>query len=68
MKQKLMNFYEFKESEKDEKYLDGKHKCIVCSKVPAYWEIGDARYYCPACEEHARLQEHYEIYIRNGYV
>lgn len=51
-----MTYEEFKESRKDVKYSDGTRKCIVCGKIPAYWEVEDARYYCSACEEHSGLK------------
>ena len=58
----MLSFEEFKEKIKDNKYKEGKSRCIVCGKIPAYWEIGDARYYCSACEEHANLNKLYEEY------
>ena len=61
----MLSFEEFKEKEKDTKYVDGTHKCIVCGKTPAYWEIGDSRYWCPACDEHARLKEGYAFYLKS---
>lgn len=64
MRDHIMTYEEFKESHKDVKYLDGTHKCIVCGKVPAYWEIGDTRYYCSACEEHSGLKDDYKRYCR----
>lgn len=61
----LMTYEQFKEYRKDPKWKDGTVPCIVCGSKEAYWEIGDARYYCPGCETHARLREDYESYRRN---
>ena len=59
----MKTYEEFKEESKDKRYRLGLHKCIVCGKRKAYWEIGDARYLCAACEEHAHIQERYKDYV-----
>lgn len=61
----MKTYEQFIEDRKDPKYKDGKLPCIVCGSKGAYWEIGDARYYCPACEKHARLKEDYAIYVKS---
>lgn len=58
-----MTYNEFKESKKDEKYKDGKTPCYICGSNKAYWEIGDSRYYCAGCEEHAGLWDKYIKYL-----
>lgn len=60
----MKRYEEFIEDEKDEKYRDGKIPCIVCGSDKAFWEIGDERFYCPACETHADLQRRYAIYVK----
>lgn len=56
-----MDDYEkFKESWKDKKYLDGSYKCYVCGIQPAYYELGDERFYCAGCEKCARIKERFE--------
>lgn len=59
----MKTYEEFREESKDKRYRLGLHKCIVCGKRKAYWEIGDARYLCAACEEHAHIQEKYKNYV-----
>ena len=65
MKNGIMSYEEFKESKKSIRYLNGTYKCIVCGKVPAFWEVGDSRYYCPACEEHSRIKDDYDMYCKS---
>lgn len=55
-----LNYEEFKESQKDKKYLDGSYSCIVCGSKPAYYELGDARYYCAGCEKCAGIRKQFE--------
>lgn len=59
----MKTYKEFREASKDKRYRLGFQKCIVCGKRKAYWEIGDARYLCAACEEHAHIQEKYKNYV-----
>ena len=56
----LATYPEYRESKKDPKYVDGKGKCFVagCDK-PAYFEGGDARFWCGMCEEHADIRFDY---------
>lgn len=61
----MKTYEQFIEEKKDPKYKDGKLPCIVCGAKDAYWEIGDVRYFCPACEKHARLRDDYKMYIKN---
>lgn len=60
-----MSYEEFKESKKSTRYLNGTYKCIMCGKVLAFWEVGDSRYYCPACEEHSRIKDDYDMYCKS---
>ena len=55
-------YEEFLETHK--KYV-GDQKCFIpgCDQ-PAYYEGGDARFYCGMCEEHCRMKEHYRLYLR----
>jgi Zn finger protein HypA/HybF involved in hydrogenase expression len=65
MENNIMSYEEFKESKKSIRYINGIYKCIVCGKVPAFWEVGDSRYYCPACEEHSRIKDDYDMYRKS---
>ena len=57
----IETFYEF--SERRKKY-DGTDKCFVPScNEPAYYEGGDARFYCGMCEKHSRIRETYWRYL-----
>ncbi len=55
----LATYPEYRESKKDSKY-SGTDTCFVagCDK-PAYYEGGDARYWCGMCEEHADIRFDY---------
>ena len=58
----VLSYEEFLEREK--KY-DGEDSCYVydCDK-PGIYEGGDARCWCPMCEEHACMQSKYRSYLR----
>ena len=54
---------------KDEQMRDGytgKDKCFVagCDK-PGLYEMGDYRYRCAGCEEHAGMRKRYYRYLSN---
>ena len=55
----------FREFADERKKYDGTDECFVagCHK-PAYYEGGDARFYCGVCEEHAHIKGRYEEYLR----
>lgn len=57
MAYEIQTYPEFLEERK--KYKDDQ-KCYIpgCNK-PGLYEGGDARCWCPMCEKHARLKEHY---------
>ena len=61
MEFEVMTYSEF---EAKHKKYDGHETCFVpgCNK-PAYYEGGDARFYCGVCAEHARLNEMYHEYL-----
>lgn len=61
-----LNYEEFKESQKDEKYLDGSYSCFVCGSKPAYYELGDARYYCAGCEKCAGIRKRFEQTVKRN--
>lgn len=46
---------------------DGKTKCFVdgCDK-PGLYEMGDARYWCGGCEEHANMKREYQWYLNSN--
>lgn len=56
---KIPSYEEFINANGRKKY-DGSTKCFVhwCDK-PAYYEGGDARFYCGMCAEHAGLRDGY---------
>ena len=58
----VLSYEEFLEREK--KY-DGTGKCYCydCDK-PALYEGGDARCWCPMCEEHSSMPARYRTYLR----
>ena len=60
----VKTYEQFKEDAKDKKYIHGDFKCYACGKPNAYWELGDARYYCPGCEECAGVKKNWEFYLR----
>ena len=41
--------------------------CFVagCTNPPPYYKVGDARYWCGMCEEHANMQDRYRNYIKS---
>lgn len=53
------------EAEESKEYA-GSH-CFVagCTNPPPYYKVGDARFWCGMCEEHAEMREKYLSYIRN---
>ena len=55
----VLTYPEFRENMKDRHYT-GKDECFVagCGK-PAYYEGGDARYWCGMCEKHADIRYRY---------
>ena len=56
-----MSYEQWLETKKE---YSGKEKCFVngCDK-PAFYEGGDARYYCGMCEEHAGMKMKYQWYL-----
>ena len=56
----------YEEFANEHKKYDGSAKCFVygCDK-PAYYEGGDARFYCGMCEEHVGLKESYLLNLKN---
>lgn len=59
-----------------EKFLDNETKasteyagatCFVagCTNPPPYYKVGDARYWCGMCEEHANMRDRYRNYIQS---
>ena len=63
MSKDKLTFEQFKEAMKDSKY-NSDSKCICCGSNNAFWEGGDARYYCSVCEEHAGLESAYKAYLK----
>ena len=56
----IKTYQEYRDEHKDPKYADGKDECFVGGcKQPAYYEGGDARYWCGMCEEHAGIRYRY---------
>lgn len=60
----------YKEYLADEAEASKRHvgdHCFVagCTNPPPYYEVGDVRYWCGMCEEHAEMRERYLGYIRN---
>ncbi|WP_405325842.1 hypothetical protein [Fibrobacter sp.] len=55
----VLTYPEFRETMKDSHYT-GKDTCFVggCNQ-PAYYEGGDARYWCGMCEKHADIRYRY---------
>lgn len=53
------------EVEASKEYV-GDH-CFVagCTNPPPYYKVGDVRFWCGMCEEHAEMRERYLNYIRN---
>ena len=50
----------------ERKKYDGSSKCFICGcDEPAYYEGGDARFYCGMCAKHALLEENYRGYLIN---
>lgn len=56
----------YKEWLKTQEKYSSKNKCFVadCDK-PGLYEMGDARYQCAACEEHAGMQMKYQDYLQS---
>jgi hypothetical protein len=55
----IVTYPEFRETMKDSHYT-GKDECFVGGcKQPAYYEGGDARFWCGMCEEHAAIRYRY---------
>lgn len=52
------------EAKASEEYV-GDH-CFVsgCTNPPPYYKVGDVRFWCGVCEEHAGMREQYLDYIR----
>lgn len=42
-------------------------RCFVagCTNPPPYYRVGDARYWCGMCEEHANMRDRYRNYIQS---
>ena len=61
---KIPSYEEFINANGRKKY-DGSTKCFVhwCDK-PAYYEGGDARFYCGMCAEHAGLLDSYIVELK----
>lgn len=40
--------------------------CFVagCTNPPPYYRVGDARYWCGMCEEHANMRDRYRNYVQ----
>lgn len=57
----------YKEWLKTQEKYSGKNKCFVadCDK-PGLYEMGDARYWCDGCEEHAGMQMKYQDYLQSN--
>lgn len=57
----------YKEWLKTQEKYSGKNKCFVadCDK-PGLYEMGDARYWCGGCEEHAGMQMKYQDYLQSN--
>lgn len=55
----VLTYPEFRENMKDRHYT-GKDECFVagCGQ-PAYYEGGDARFWCGMCEKHADIRYRY---------
>lgn len=53
-----MTYEEFKQSRKTDKYKN--QKCYIpgCNNLAEY-EVGDSRFYCGMCEEHANIKEEF---------
>ena len=58
------------------KFLDNEAKasteyagatCFVagCTNPPPYYKVGDARYWCGMCEEHAGMRDRYRNYVQS---
>lgn len=56
----------YKEWLKTQEKYSGKNKCFVadCDK-PGLYEMGDTRYWCGGCEEHAGMQMKYQDYLQS---
>lgn len=62
---KILTYKEY--LDKHKKY-DGKTTCFVqgCNK-PAFYEGGDARFYCCVCEDHADMEQSYLSYLERSF-
>lgn len=58
-----LNIKSYKEFCTEHKKYDGVRCCVGECDQPAYYEGGDARCWCPMCEEHADIKNHYLAYL-----
>lgn len=62
----VKTYKEYLADEAEASKLSVGNHCFVagCTNPPPYYKVGDARFWCSMCEEHAGMRKNYLEYVR----
>lgn len=62
----LKTYKEYLADEAEASKNDVGGRCFVagCTNPPPYYQVGDVRFWCGMCEEHAGMRDRYLDYVR----